>query len=172
MNSSIKSGYELGLIEFKEMLPKKSKQKFIGINARLHGDLSDNFIIDSKNKIWLLDWENSEYGDIIDELCWLLSCNDFSLDQRKIFFQEYQQHFPESEDIKFEDLYLLYYSSNLIFNICWGIDQLDMNIKQKLEPERKLRDLAKTANGWKESFSQKASSLMIKGIEKLTQKLS
>ena len=29
-----------------------------GIRAKLHGDLSDNFVVDKYEKIWLIDWEN------------------------------------------------------------------------------------------------------------------
>lgn len=172
MNQSIISAYEIGVKEFKKIITKEKNQEMIGINAHLHGDLSDNFIVDSQKKIWLLDWENSEYGDIVDEISWFLYVNEFSLKQRAIFIQEYQQEFSLAKKINFENLYLLYAASNAIFNICWGIDQLDMNIKQKLEPERKLRDLAITAKEWKQFFSKKAASLMIEGIAKLTKEIS
>jgi len=172
MNQSIISAYEIGVKEFKELMSKEKDQEMIGINAHLHGDLSDNFVVDSQKKIWLLDWENSEYGDIVDEVCWFLSVNDFSFEKRAIFFQEYQQSFSLAQKINFEDLFSLYAASNAILNICWGVDQLDMNIKQKLEPERKLRDLAITAKEWEQYFSKEASSLIIKGINYLTNEIS
>ncbi|NHJ05252.1 MAG: aminoglycoside phosphotransferase family protein [Candidatus Heimdallarchaeota archaeon] len=171
MNQSIISAFKIGTEEFKALLPPEKERVMIGINAHLHGDLSDNFIVDSNDKIWLLDWENSEYGDIVDEISWFLSVNDFSLEKRAIFFQEYQLSFPEAKKVNFEDLYSLYAASNTIFNICWGLDQLDMNIKQKLEPERKLRDLAITATEWEQFFSKEASSLMIEGIDLLTKEI-
>ena len=58
-----------------------------------------------------------------------------------------------------------------MFNICWGIDQLYTNIKENLEPERKLRDLAESANNWKSYYSNTATSLITKGINTLKESL-
>ena len=50
-------------------------------------------MIDRNGKIWLIDWENSEYGDIAEELCWFLYINKIQPDDRLKFYQEYQKRF-------------------------------------------------------------------------------
>jgi len=172
MNDSILAAFEYALNEYTQMINRERDKFTIGIKARLHGDLSDNFIIDSSNKIWLLDWENSEYGDVSDELCWFLFVNKISKKNIEIFFQEYKKNFNPAKKINFIDIYPLYFAITPVYNICFGISQLDMNIKQKLEPERKLRDLVISAKNWKQFFSSKTSSLIIEGIDSLTQKIS
>jgi thiamine kinase-like enzyme len=171
MNPMIESAFENALKEYNQKINEKSDAFTIGINAQLHGDLSDNFVIDNQNKIWLLDWENSEYGDIAEELLWFLFCNGIKQEDREKFFNEYQKWFIPARKIKFESISEFYYSVTPVFNICWGIDQLDMNIKQNLEPERKLRDLAKSAKNWKEFYSNATSSSIINGIKTLKQAL-
>ncbi len=169
VNSSIEEAFDIALLEFSRTIEEKGEIKTIGINAQLHGDLSDNFVIDEQGKIWLLDWENSEYGDILEELFWFLFVNEIQPKEKEIFFQEYQRYFTPAQRINFGELEWFYYAPTPVFNICWGIDQLDMNIREKLEPERKLRDLATTAEEWKEYYSAKASNLIVKGINELTQ---
>ena len=68
VNDLIQTAFTNTLQEFCEMVEKKNKKKQPGIQAQLQGDVSDNFIIDEQNKIWLIYWENSEFGDIIEEL--------------------------------------------------------------------------------------------------------
>ncbi|MCK5159838.1 MAG: aminoglycoside phosphotransferase family protein [Candidatus Heimdallarchaeota archaeon] len=171
MNSSIESAFEMALIEFTQKISEKGNVNTIGMNAQLHGDLSDNFVIDEQDKIWLLDWENSEYGDVAEELCWFLYVNKIQPDDRLKFYQEYQKWFIPAKKIKFEEIEEFYYAATPVFNICWGIDQLNTNIKENLEPERKLRDLAKSAKNWKSFYSDTTTSLIIKGINALKEAL-
>lgn len=169
VNSSIKFAFEKALTECKALFSKfiANHPNMKSITADLHGDLSNNFIIDSHDKIWLIDWENSEYGDITEEVCWFLFTNDFTVDMRESFIREYKSQFQTSQPIDFDQLYPLYASVNSILNICFGIDQLQMNIQQSLEPERKLHDLAITAQGWTAYFSQATASVIIQGISQL-----
>ncbi|MGC9781650.1 MAG: aminoglycoside phosphotransferase family protein [Candidatus Heimdallarchaeota archaeon] len=171
MNPLIILAFENALKEFEQKINEKSEEITIGVNARLHGDLSDNFIIDGNGKIWLIDWENSEYGDVMEELCWFLYVNNIKPENRLKFFQEYQKWFIPARKFMFEEISGLYYAATPVFNICWGLDQLDMNIRQNLEPERKLRDLAISAKNWKGFFSDTTASLIIKGINTLKQAL-
>lgn len=171
MNSSIETAFEKALKEFSLKIDEKREVNTIGMNAQLHGDLSDNFVIDEQDKIWLLDWENSEYGDVAEELCWFLYVNKIQPDDRLKFYQEYQKWFIPAQKIKFEEIEEFYYATTPVFNICWGIDQLNTNIKENLEPERKLRDLAKSAKNWKSFYSDTTTSLIIKGINTLKEAL-
>ena len=168
-NNSLESAMRSGIREYRKLVENHHYQDIKGINAHLHGDLSDNFLQDQDDKIWLIDWENSEYGDIVEEISWFLSVNEFTKDQRKIFFTEYQKCFPQTKTMKLEDLYKVYSASTPIFNICWGLNQLDMNIREKLEPERKLNDLMITAKEWINFYSTQTSKKIIEGIELLIQ---
>lgn len=171
VNEEINSALENGLQKLQNELKLFDKKEFIGINARLHGDMSDNFILDSNNKIWLLDWENSEFGDIVEEISFFLASNKVTREKRRIFYSEYQKHFPLTQDIPFEDLYKFYSSIITVFNICWGIDQLDMNIKQNLEPEKKVRDLFMTEKEWEGIFDNKICLKLASGLEKMSKKI-
>lgn len=170
VNEEIQSALEGGVQEIQKGLKHFKDLKFTGINARLHGDMSDNFIVDNNNKIWLLDWENSEYGDIMEEISFFLTLNNFSKEERLIFFTEYRKNFPLAQNIPFEDLYNFYSSMITVFDICWGIDQLDMNVKQKLEPERKIRDLFITAKDWAFFFDKETCLKLSKGLERIAKK--
>jgi thiamine kinase-like enzyme len=167
VNPSIESAFNEALNEIQTRFQESKGIKTIGINADLHGDLSDNFIIDPEGKIWLVDWENSEFGDVLDELTWFLYCNDIPKNQQSIFFQEYQNNFSISKDMKFELLTPIYFMCIPVFNICWGINQLDTNIKYKLEPERKIRDLLTSAQNWKQFYSDSTCLLIEQGIRKI-----
>jgi thiamine kinase-like enzyme len=167
VNSSITSAFQEALQEYEQIIMNNKDKFIIGINARLHGDLSDNSVIDSKGNIWFVDWENSEYGDAVDELCGFLYVNEVSPENQALFLHEYQSGFEASRKISFDEICPIYYTSVPVFDICWGIDQLDMNIRQKLEPERKLRDLRISAHEWKRFYSNRTSTLMIEGIERL-----
>lgn len=172
LNSDIEEAFAKAVEEYQQMISDKRDLFTIGINAQLHGDLSDNFVVDKNGKIWLIDWENSERGDVLDEVYWFLYVNEIKPENHSVFFQEYQKRFPPAQKINIEELRDFYYAVTPVFNICWGIDQLDMNIKQKLEPERKLRDLKKSANNWSKFYANATTSLIIKGIETLKLKLS
>ncbi len=171
MNESILSAFECALQEFKDSISQEKKHEMIAITAQIHGDLTNNFVIDTNNKIWLIDWENSEYGNIAEEICWFLQMNDISVDGRTILFQEYQKQFPFANRINFEAIYPFFFAANLLANIYWGIDILAINIQNKLEPERKLHDLAICAQEWNQFFSEKTTNLIIEGIKMLTASL-
>ena len=87
------------------------------------------------------------------------------------FYREYQKWFFPAQKIKFEEIEEFYYTVTPVLNICWGIDQLDTNIKENLEQERKLRDLAQSANNWKSFYSDTATSLISEGINALKESL-
>jgi thiamine kinase-like enzyme len=59
------------IAEVADFIEKRRKYFGIGLESQLHGDLSDNFLVDDSGKIWLIDWENSEYGDVFEEICFL-----------------------------------------------------------------------------------------------------
>ena len=68
INETLEVAMRKGTREFEKLINDQNNVEMIGIQARTHGDLSDNFIIDKHNKIWLIVWEHSEYGDIQEEI--------------------------------------------------------------------------------------------------------
>ncbi|MHA2364086.1 MAG: aminoglycoside phosphotransferase family protein [Candidatus Hodarchaeales archaeon] len=165
MNEFILSGFRKVLEEISWAIDAKHNAFTHGLTSILHGDLSDNFILDQDGKIWLIDWENSEPGDVVEEICSFVYDNKVTHENKIFFFKEYQKHCPQAQTINFDEIEPLYNQSVPVFNICWGIDLLNTNLERKLEPERKLRDLAISANNWKKKFSEKTSIKMIQGIE-------
>lgn len=162
--SQVLHEYEVCLIENQKMFP-------IGLSGILHGDLSNNFITDPQGKIWLIDWENSEYGDILEEISMFLFDNEIDEPLQDIFLETYARAFPPASQVDMKALSQFYIQLVPAFNVCWGIDQLAKNLKHKLEPERKLRDIAESAKNWKLFFSNSTSNLIKKGISQLIRKL-
>ncbi|NPD88726.1 MAG: aminoglycoside phosphotransferase family protein [Asgard group archaeon] len=171
MNPSISKAFSLAQEEY-EVLIDDNKELFpFGISGILHGDLGGHFITDSQGKLWLVDWENSEYGDIVEEICTFVFYSGMGEDLRKAFFNEYKIHFPPASDLDFKKLGYFYIFPMPALNLCWGMDQLDTNLIHKLEPERKLVDINKSAKNWKNSFTETTSDLIEEGVNELTLKL-
>jgi len=164
MNESIQSAFTAALAEYHTLIQDNRDIFTHGISSILHGDLSNNFILDPKGKLWLIDWENSEYGDCLEEVSYFVLDNDLEADFREYFFIEYQKHFSPAAGLNLEKIAPFYVMVIPVFNICWGIDQLSTNLQYNLEPERKLRDLALSALNWKKFFIGSTSELMIEGI--------
>ncbi|MCG3220021.1 MAG: hypothetical protein H7641_01470, partial [Candidatus Heimdallarchaeota archaeon] len=171
MNSKISEAFSLALDEYETLIDENKSSFPFGISGILHGDLGGHFITDSKDKVWLVDWENSEYGDIVEEVCTFIFYSDIEENLRKIFFDEYKNHFTPASDLDFERIGYFYIFPMPAFNLCWGMDQLDTNLVYKLEPERKLVDVNKSAKNWKNYFTETAANLIEEGINELTLKL-
>ncbi|QEE17577.1 aminoglycoside phosphotransferase family protein [Promethearchaeum syntrophicum] len=167
MNDSIKSAFAAALAEYHTLLQDNQDIFTHGITSILHGDLSNNFILDHHGKLWLIDWENSEYGDCLEEVSNFVFDNDLEAKFRDYFFAEYQKHFSPATSLNLEKIAPFYVMVIPVFNICWGIDQLSTNLQYKLEPERKLRDLALSAQNWIKFFTESTATFIIEGISKL-----
>ena len=171
MNDSIVKAFSAGLAEYSSLLQANQNFFTYGISSILHGDLSNNFILDPQRKLWLIDWENSEYGDSLEEISCFIHDNDVKGELREFFFAEYQNYFSAAAGLHLGKITPFYIMATPVFNICWGIDQLSTNICHKLEPERKLRDLAESAKNWSRFFTETSAALMIEGISELKSKL-
>jgi len=167
LNDSIQSAFTAALEEYHTLIQDNRDIFTHGISSILHGDLSNNFILDPHGKLWLIDWENSEYGDCIEEISCFVFDNDLDGESQEFFFNKYQKHFSPALGLNLEKIAPFYVMVVPVFNICWGIDQLSTNLQYKLEPERKLRDLELSAQNWKKFFTDSTSELMIEGISKL-----
>ena len=171
MNPIISKAFSLAQKEYETLIDNNKELFPFGISGILHGDLGGHFITDPQGKIWLVDWENSEYGDIVEEISTFVFYSDMTEDMRKIFFNEYKLHFPPASDLDMEKLGYFYNFPIPAFNVCWGLDQLDTNLIHKLEPERKLLDVNTSAKNWKKHFTEKTANLIEEGINELTLKL-
>ncbi len=171
MNDAIRSAFTAVLAEYQSLLQVNREIFTHGISSILHGDLSNNFILDPRGKLWLIDWENSEYGDCLEEISYFVFDNDVNKELLEDFFAEYQKHFSPTKDLDMEKIAPFYVMVIPVFNICWGIDQLSTNLRYQMEPERKLRDLAISAQNWTKFFSESTTTLIIEGIAQLTSEL-
>ena len=172
LNDKISKAFSLALVEYSDLIENNKDLFPFGISGIMHGDLGGHFITDSQGKVWLVDWENSEYGDLIEEISLFILYSEISDDMRRIFFEEYKNHFPPASKLNFEEIDYFYVYPTPAFDVCWGIDQLDTNLVYKLEPERKLYDIKKSAQNWKQYFSESASNLIQEGINELILKLT
>ena len=171
LNPVINDAFSRVLEEFKASINANLDLFSYGISSILHGDLSDNFIMDLHGKLWLIDWENSEYGDTVAEVCTFVFDNDIEGELQDYFFTEYQKQFKPVAKLNFIEMGAFYLQAVPIFNLCWGMSQLGANLIHNLEPDRKLRDIALSAKNWGLYFSEPTTTLITNGIVKLTSKL-
>lgn len=168
MNNKISKAFSFALDEYSNLIEINKNLFPFGISGIMHGDLGGHFITDPNGKIWLVDWENSEYGDLVEEVSTFILYSEIRADMRKIFFEEYKTHFTPASDLDFERIGFFYIYAIPVFNVCWGIDQLDTNLVHNLEPERKLHDIKKSAENWKKFFTDSTSQLIVEGVDELT----
>ena len=171
INNDIIQAFSQALQEYKTLLIENRSKFPIGLSGILHGDLSNNFITDPKGKIWLIDWESSEYGDILEEISMFLFDNDIKEPLQDAFLVAYTKAFPPASRVDMKSLAQFYIQLVPPFNVCYGMDQLATNLKHNLEPERKLRDIAESAKNWQSFFTKSTSNLIKKGISQLIGKL-
>ena len=70
--------------------------------------------------------------------------------------------------VDLEELGYFYVFPIPAYNVCWGLDQLDTNLVNKLEPERKLVDINKSAKNWRNFFTETTADLIEEGVNELT----
>ena len=172
LNKTINQAFTNVLTEYKPQITNNVDLFPFGISSILHGDVSNNSITDTEGKLWLIDWENSEYGDIVEEVCFFVMNNDIKENLQDFFYSEYQKHFQPSNDLNLKKLGEFYMKLVPVFNICWGIDQLHKNLIHKIEPERKLKDIMGSARNWKLFFSESTSSMIVQGVNQMTAKIA
>lgn len=168
VNPAITEAFSLALDEYEKKIDENRELFPFGISGIMHGDLGGHFLTDSNGKVWLVDWENSEYGDLIEEVSTFIFSGDISVEMRKMFFDEYKANFTPASEIDLERIGYFYIFPQPAYNVCWGIDQLHTNLIHKLEPERKLVDIKSSAENWKKFFSESAASMILEGVNEMT----
>jgi thiamine kinase-like enzyme len=171
MNPTISEAFKQALGEYRGVIHDNKDLFPFGIRGIIHGDLFNNYITDPQGKLWLIDWENSEYWDILDEVCTFIIDDIFSDSTRGLFIREYKKEFPPVEPLNLEDIGFHYTRVMPAFNVCFGMDQMASNLQYKLDPERKLRDVIQSGRNWGKYFTKSTSELIQDGIRELTEKL-
>ncbi|MHA2029644.1 MAG: phosphotransferase [Candidatus Kariarchaeaceae archaeon] len=145
------------IAEVADFIEKRRKYFGIGLESQLHGDLSDNFLVDDSGKIWLIDWENSEYGDVFEEICFFANIN---LDEDNLdhFIEQYKQALPITRDIDFKHVYESYTCMYPLFYIFWNLDFINTYLKNNLPISEKLEDLNKAANMCEQYLSKSTAT--------------
>ena len=164
INDYIKQGMKLALLELKMELASKKAVFTHGLFGLCHGDIASSCIIDPLEKIWLVDWENSNVEDIIDEIVYTAFGLKLDKKLRVYFYKSYQEVFPSAKNINFLEVGEIYLEMEPIYNICWGFDFLDVNLRRKLQPEFYLNEIKKQLKGLKLNFSSETYDYFEKGI--------
>ncbi|MHA2089178.1 MAG: phosphotransferase family protein, partial [Promethearchaeota archaeon] len=138
-----------------------------GLIGLCHDDVASNLIIDPNEKIWLVDWENSCIGDIVDEI--VSTTFGLNLDKKlsQYFYNSYQEVFPPAKNINFLEIGDIYLEMGPIYDICWGLDFLDTNLKRGLQPEFYFNEIKKQLIEIKSKFSSKTYDYFEKGIKNI-----
>lgn len=171
MNHTISEAFSLALNEYETLIDENKDLFPFGISGLLHGDIGGHFITDPQGKVWLVDWENSEYGDTVEEICTFVLYSNIEESLQETFFKEYKNLFSPASELDLKQIRFFYAFVMPAFNLCWDMDQFDTNLVHKLEPERKLLDINASAKNWKQFFTESTASLIRKGIDELTLKL-
>jgi len=167
VNVDIKKGMKLALSELNQSFTAKRSKFTHGLIGLCHDDVASNCIIDPKEKIWLVDWENSCVEDIVEEIVYTTFDLDLNKTLKTYFIDSYQESFPQSKNINFLEIGEIYLEMVPIFNICWGIDFLDVNLRRNLQPEFYVNEIKKSVKGLKHKFSPETYKYFERGIRNL-----
>ncbi|MHA2038820.1 MAG: phosphotransferase [Candidatus Hodarchaeales archaeon] len=167
INEYINQGMKLALLELDSYLVSKRTKFTHGLIGLCHDDVASNLIIDPNEKIWLVDWENSCIGDIVDEI--VSTTFGLNLDKKlsQYFYNSYQEVFPPAKNINFLEIGDIYLEMGPIYDICWGLDFLDTNLKRGLQPEFYFNEIKKQLIEIKSKFSSKTYDYFEKGIKNI-----
>ena len=150
--------------ELEEYLSGKKKYFGIGLRSWLHGDLRNNFIVDGDDKVWLIDWENAEYRDLIEEIFFFAqdNLNDVSFNY---FISHYKKVFPVVKEIDFHNLRDAYLSLNPLFYIYWGFDIAHTYMINGIDMKHKYVDLMDSAKMISDYLDEQTAQKILKAIE-------
>ncbi len=150
--------------ELEEYLSKRRKYFGVGLRSWLHGDLHNNFIVDQEGKVWLIDWENSEFRDLIEEIFFFAqdNLNDEAFDY---FIQHYKKVFPAVRKIDFHNIRDAYLSLNPLFYIYWGFDIAHTYLKNGIDIKQKYIDIIDSAKMISDYLDKRTADNILKAIE-------
>jgi thiamine kinase-like enzyme len=155
------------ITEIAAFIGKRKKYFGVGLVGQLHGDLSDNFLLDANGKIWLIDWENSENGDVLEEICFFsnINLNEESFDY---FIRQYRQALPAAQTIDFRIVYETYTCMYPLFYIFWNIDFINTYLKNDIPISEKVDDLNKATNMCGKYLSKSTALELQEAVSRLT----
>lgn len=164
INEYIKRGMKLALSELDRFLASKKTLFTHGLSGLCHGDVASNCIIDPSEKIWLVDWENSCVEDIVDEIVYITFGLKLDKKLRAYFYKEYQEAFSPAKNINFLEIGEIYLEMGPIYDICYGLDFLDVNLRRNLQPRFYYNELEKQLKKIKCIFSSETYDYFKRGI--------
>lgn len=164
INEELKRSLISALREIRTILFNKKHYFTIGLRSRLHGDLSNNFIIDGNTKLWLIDWENSIISDTLEEIFFFMYIN-LNREQENIFLSYYKRFFKPAEDIDFLNICETYYSLYPLYYICWNLNFIDTYIKNNIRFNEKYLDLIQAGELSKKFLSKELSERILLAIK-------
>ncbi|MHA2280985.1 MAG: hypothetical protein ACXAC5_09045 [Promethearchaeota archaeon] len=164
INDNIKQGMKLAFLELESSFVSKRAKFTQGLFGLCHDDVASNCLIDPKEKIWLVDWENSCVEDIVNEVVYIAFGLKLDRKLREYFYKSYQEVFPPAKNINFLEVGEIYLEMEPIYNICYGFDFLDVNLRRNLHPEFYYNEIKKLVNKLRLKFSSETCEYFEKGI--------
>jgi hypothetical protein len=154
----------LAISALQDYLYDRKKYFDVGLHSWLHGDLSNNFIVDADGKVWLIDWENSEYRDLIEEVFFFAEAN---LDDEAFnyFIKQYKKEFPVASDIDFHNIQDAYRCLNPLFYIYFGFDIVKTYLKNCIDIKKRYDDLIDVAKMTADYLDKQTALKILKAIE-------
>jgi thiamine kinase-like enzyme len=134
-----------------------------GLSSRLHGDLSDNFILDENGKLWLIDWENSIVNDTLEEIFFFMYIN-LKKEQEEFFIKKYKLAFESAKNIDFLNIKDAYMSLYPLFYICWNLNFIDTYLKNNIEIEEKYQALIESGSLTTKFLSKELTNSILSAI--------
>lgn len=92
---------------------------FVGLT---HGDVSDNFLVDSVGKLWLVDWENSRVDDVVEEVVLVAIELGLAGAAERHFFEQYVRANPPVEAVDLRAARSAYDASVPLYLLCWDLE--------------------------------------------------
>jgi thiamine kinase-like enzyme len=163
INEDLKQSLIKALDELKDKIVLKKPYFTIGLKSRLHGDLSDNFILDKKEKLWLIDWENSIVDDTLEEIFFFMYIN-LKNEQEELFIKEYKQAFKPARDIDFLNIQDTYISLYPLYYICWNLNFIDTYLKNNMDIKEKYQALIESGEFSKRFLSKELAKRILLAI--------
>jgi thiamine kinase-like enzyme len=163
INKELKQSLIRALEELRVIFVKRKRYFTKGLTSRLHGDLSDNFILDEKGKLWLIDWENSIVDDTIEEIFFFMYIN-LKKEQEEVFINHYKLAFGPAKNIDFLNIKDAYMSLYPLYYICWNLNFIDTYLKNDIDVNDKYDALIEAGKLSEKFLSKELTNSILSAI--------
>lgn len=136
-------------------------------NYLIHGDLNSKNIIENKDKIYFIDWENFKIGIPLMDIAKLMSLDNLKK-YEKTFFKEYTKYFNKIDNIYekflfYKDLQIYFWLVLSTENYFNNIISSNIKIKQ-ISNKQHIEDIFKN---YKYLYKKKYTSVKIDDFKKM-----